>query len=205
VSPPPAQPPGKHPAVALVGPFGWRNRCAVEGLGHGLNTHGSAAQLLEASQKAGRRRARCIAGDRAADPVLTLPPTRPAARHVHLRTVPLPIHGALLQQDAYALLSIVRGGLGRGPPARAVWRATPDDVAFAPGELGGLCTAEPRLRFLLVLFMTPGRFPLPLQLTPHQPVFGLDGVILTRGALGPVGGSLSALLPMGLPVAARGA
>ena len=32
--------------------------------------------------------------------------------------------------------------------------------------------------------MTQGLFPLPLQLTPHQPVFGLDGVILTRCSFG---------------------
>jgi len=41
-----------------------------------------------------------------------------------------------------------------------------------------------------VLFMTQGLFPLPLQLTPYQPVFGLDGVILTRCAFGTVVGSL---------------
>jgi hypothetical protein len=69
-------------------------------------------------------------------------------------------------------------------------RSTPDGVAFAQGDRSGLFTAESRRRFLLVVFMTQGRFPLPLQLTPHQPVFGLDGVILTRGAFGPVVGSL---------------
>ena len=136
--------------------------------------------------------------------MLTLHPTRPAERHVHLFTVALHIHGDLLQQHAYDLLPILRGGLGRRPQARQVLRSTPDGVAFAQGELGGLFTAEPRIRFLLVLFMTQGLFPLPLQLTPHQPVFGLDGVILTRGAFGPVVGSLSALLPMGLQLAALG-
>ena len=131
-----------------------------------LTTHGSAAQLLDASQQAGRRRSLCLAGDRAAATGLTLHPPRPAARHVHLLTVTLHIHGDLLQQYAYDLLSILRGGLGCGPQAREVLRSTPDDVACAPGELGGLCTAEPRIRFLLVWFMTPGLFPLPLQLTP---------------------------------------
>src|SRR6266540_6648838 len=119
-------------------------------------------------------------------------------------TVALHIHGDLLQQHAYDFLPILCGGLGRRPQARQVLRYTPDGVAFAQGALGGLCTAEPRIRFVLVLCMTQGLFPLPLQLTPHQPVFGLDGVRLTRGSFGTVVGSLSALLPMGLQVAALG-
>jgi len=176
----------------------------MEVLGNGRKTHGIAAQLLDASPKSWIRRSLFLAGDRAADTGLTLHPTRPAERHVHLRTVTLHIHGALLQQHAHDLLSIVRGGLGCRPQAREVLRSTPDAVAFAQGELGGLCTAAPRIRFLLVLFMTPGLFPLPLPLTPHQPVCGLDGVRLTRGAFGTVVGSLSALLPMGLQLAARG-
>jgi hypothetical protein len=52
--------------------------------------------------------------------------------------------------------------------------------------------------------MPQGLFPLPLQLTPYQPVFGLDGMILTRCAFGTVVGSLEALLPMGLQLAALG-
>ena len=167
-------------------------------------THGIAAQLLDARQQSWRRRSLFLAGDRAADTVLTLHPTRPAERHVHLLTVALHIHGDLLQQHAYDFLPILCGGLGRRPQARQVLRYTPDGVAFAQGALGGLCTAEPRIRFVLVLFMTQGLFPLPLQLTPHQPVFGLDGVRLTRGSFGTVVGSLSALLPMGLQVAALG-
>ena len=137
--------------------------------------------------------------------MLTLHPTRPAERHVHRLTVAWHIHGDLLQHHAYDRLPILRGGRGRRPQARPILRATPEGVAFAQGALGGLCTAEPRLRFLRVLFMTQGLFPRPLQLTPHQPVFGLDGVRLTRGAFGTVVGSLSALLPMGLQLAARGA
>jgi hypothetical protein len=204
VSPPPAQHPGHHPAVARVGPCGWRKRFAVEVRGNVRKTPGSAAQLLDASQQSGRRRSRCIAGDRAADTGLTLHPTRPAERHVPLRTVAWHIHGDLLQQHAYDLLPILCGGLGRRPPARQVLGSTPDGVAFAQGERGGLCTAAPRLRFLLVLFMTQGLCPLPLQLTPYPPVCGLDGVIRTRGACGTVVGSLEALLPRGLQLAARG-
>jgi len=45
-----------------------------------------------------------------------------------------------------------------------------------------LLTAKPRIRFLLVLLMTQGLFPLPLQLTRYQSILGLYGALLPRRA-----------------------
>ena len=205
VEPPPAPQPGHPPAVALVGPGGGSTRGAMEGRGTGRTTHGLAAPRRAARQPSWRRRSLGIAGDRAADPGRTRSPTRPAAGHVHRLPVAWHRHGDLLQHHADERLPLWRGGLGRRPPARQGWRSTPEGVAFAPGACGGLCTAAPRRRVGLGWCLTHGLCPLPLQLTPHPPVGGLDGGLRTRGAVGTVGGALSARRPLGRPWAARGA
>jgi hypothetical protein len=53
----------------------------------------------------------------------------------------------------------------------------PDRLAFLRRELGGLLTTKPRIRFLLVLLLTQGLFPLPLELAGHQTIFRFDGTV----------------------------
>ena len=146
----------------------------------------SLAQPIDMRQKV------CISGqlvvpcDRTPEAMRAGHAPSPLQRHIDLFAVLVDIDSHALDQHAHDLLSILSGRFRCLPQGWHISSQAQDRLAFTRRSLGGLLTAKPRIRFLLVLLMTQGLFPLPLQLTRYQSILGLYGAILPRRSRGAV-------------------
>src|SRR3954471_4043952 len=106
------------------------------------------------------------------------------------------IEDHLAHDEAQQLLALGRGGRRSVPYS---WQVLPPNLHRAPIRIAQdeRLRAAPSLVFLFDRFHGAQLlFPGPLQRARHQPVLGLDRVVLTPGPLGLVAGALAPQRPL---------